>query len=354
MTINAIGSNKPIEISFGGTNATSMATTDGVVYFDGTRLVTTAVGTATNVLTSNGAGMAPTFQALPSSSITLTGDTGGGLTGTSFTIKAGQSSQNAGSSVKIAGSGTTLTLDVTDANSNTIIGNSCGNSSLSGSYNFILGSSSSGASLTSSGANCVIGALALNTLTSGNGANIAIGFVSLRNLATGAYNIALGYGSGANNYTGAESHNILLNTDGVTSESNVLRIGAGTGTGTQQLNKAIICGINGITVTGTAVLVSASDQLGIAVSSQRFKENIKPLESTKVLELQPVSFNYKVGDDHSPQTGLIAEQVYKIIPELVVLDKEGLPQSVKYNDLPVLLLLEIQKLKNRIDQLESE
>lgn len=62
-TINPIGSNKPIEIAFGGTNATTMATTDGVVYYDGTRLVTTAAGTATNVLTSNGAGVAPTFQA---------------------------------------------------------------------------------------------------------------------------------------------------------------------------------------------------------------------------------------------------------------------------------------------------
>lgn len=54
--------NAPVSIANGGTNATSMTTTDGVVYFDGTRLVTTAVGTAGQVLTSNGAGMAPTFQ----------------------------------------------------------------------------------------------------------------------------------------------------------------------------------------------------------------------------------------------------------------------------------------------------
>jgi hypothetical protein len=53
-----------LAIANGGTNATSMATTDGVVYYDGTRLVTTAVGTATQVLTSNGAGVAPTFQAV--------------------------------------------------------------------------------------------------------------------------------------------------------------------------------------------------------------------------------------------------------------------------------------------------
>lgn len=46
----------------GGTNASTFSNTDGVVYFDGTRLVTTAVGNATDVLTSNGPGLPPTFQ----------------------------------------------------------------------------------------------------------------------------------------------------------------------------------------------------------------------------------------------------------------------------------------------------
>lgn len=54
----------PVSIANGGTNATSMTDTDGVVYFDGTRLVTTAVGTAGYILTSNGAGVAPTFNAV--------------------------------------------------------------------------------------------------------------------------------------------------------------------------------------------------------------------------------------------------------------------------------------------------
>lgn len=61
-TNNATDTNDPVAISQGGTNASSMATTDGVVYYDGTRLVTTAVGTATQVLTSNGPAVAPTFQ----------------------------------------------------------------------------------------------------------------------------------------------------------------------------------------------------------------------------------------------------------------------------------------------------
>jgi hypothetical protein len=62
-----LSSVSPLPIARGGTNATSMATADGVVYYDGTRLVTTTAGTATYVLTSNGAGMAPTYQASGSS-----------------------------------------------------------------------------------------------------------------------------------------------------------------------------------------------------------------------------------------------------------------------------------------------
>ena len=53
-----------LPIANGGTNASSMATTYGVNYYDGTRIVTTAVGTAGRPLVSNGAGVAPTFQAL--------------------------------------------------------------------------------------------------------------------------------------------------------------------------------------------------------------------------------------------------------------------------------------------------
>ncbi len=51
-----------IAIANGGTNATSFATTDGTVFYDGTRLVTTATGSTGQVLTSNGPGVAPTYQ----------------------------------------------------------------------------------------------------------------------------------------------------------------------------------------------------------------------------------------------------------------------------------------------------
>lgn len=70
----------PVSIANGGTNATSMATTDGVVYYDGTSLVTTSAGTSTQVLTSNGAGVAPTYQAAP----------GAGLLSTQTTLTSSQ------------------------------------------------------------------------------------------------------------------------------------------------------------------------------------------------------------------------------------------------------------------------
>ena len=63
-TKNSISSNIPIEVAKGGTNTSSFANTNGVIYYDGTRLISSSVGTSTHVYTSNGALSAPTFQNL--------------------------------------------------------------------------------------------------------------------------------------------------------------------------------------------------------------------------------------------------------------------------------------------------
>lgn len=94
----------PVSIAHGGTNATSMATTDGTVYFDGTRLVTTATGTVGQILTSAGAGVAPSYQNPAASSISITGNSGGTLTGDAFTFTGGTTG------LTLAGSGSTETL----------------------------------------------------------------------------------------------------------------------------------------------------------------------------------------------------------------------------------------------------
>lgn len=115
-TTGSVALTIPVTIALGGTNATSMATTDGVVYFDGTRLVTTAVGSATQVLTSNGAGVAPTFQAAGGGGITTIDGDSGSATGATVTIAGGS-----GISTSASGSTITITNSAPAAGSNVFL-----------------------------------------------------------------------------------------------------------------------------------------------------------------------------------------------------------------------------------------
>jgi trimeric autotransporter adhesin len=88
-------------------------------------------------------------------------------------------------------------------------------------------------------------------------------------------------------------------------------------------------------------------QLGVAPSSQRFKENITPMNgaSEVLLALKPVAFRYKKEIDPagSPQFGLSAEDVEKVNPDLVVHDKQGKAYSVRYDQVNAMLLNEFRK-----------
>src|SRR6267143_4597107 len=82
-------------------------------------------------------------------------------------------------------------------------------------------------------------------------------------------------------------------------------------------------------------------------SSQRFKEQIKPMgnASEAILALEPVTFRYKkdVDPEKAPQFGLVAEDVEKVDPNLVVRDKEGKSFSVRYDQVNAMLLNEFLK-----------
>lgn len=216
----------------------------------------------------------------------------------------------------------------------------------------------SGFVMTTATGNNLIGDHSGNFLTTGGG-NTGIGrFVytlgSTSGLTTGNFNISIGDSSGQN-FTGSESNNILLNSFGTTGDNNILRFGRTTGSGTGDLAKVFIQGIRGVTTDvndAIAVLIDSAGQLGTVSSSKRYKENIQPIKSESVLALQPVSFFYKSHTNKKIQYGLIAEEVDKVMPELVIY-KDDLPESVKYHDLPVLLLNEIKKLNHRIATLEE-
>jgi len=91
-------------------------------------------------------------------------------------------------------------------------------------------------------------------------------------------------------------------------------------------------------------------------SSRRGKENIQDMdeESIFLYSLRPVIFNYISDRTKSVHYGLIAEEVEELAQTLVAYDEEGKPEGVKYYDLPILLLNELQKLHNRVEELEKQ
>ncbi len=211
--------------------------------------------------------------------------------------------------------------------------------------------------LTTGAQNTAIGNDSLTACTTGDN-NIAHGYTALSQLTTGSRNLGIGSGAGGgiktgndniligntsgSGYNAAESGNILIGTStGVTGESNVTRISGIRGT-TTNVNDAI------------AVLIDSTGQLGTVSSSIRFKENVNDMASYSddLMSLRPVVFNYKNNTTKDKSFGLIAEEVETIMPDLVVYDKEGLPQTVKYHDLVPMLLNEVQKLHRRVKSLE--
>jgi hypothetical protein len=188
--------------------------------------------------------------------------------------------------------------------------------------------------------NTATGTGALLGNTTGN-SNTAIGNAALAGNTTGQNNIALGFAAGHSLTTGSD--NIDIGNNGVAGELGVIRIGTeGTHTATY------IAGIRETQfVRGTAVAVGVTPdgQLGVKVSSARFKEAIKPMDkaSEAIFSLQPVTFRYKQDPVSMPQFGLVAEEVAKVNSDLVVPDAEGKPFTVRYDEINAMLLNEFLK-----------
>jgi hypothetical protein len=172
----------------------------------------------------------------------------------------------------------------------------------------------------------------------------------------------LGQYAGQNLTTG--DNNIYIGNFGVAAESNTIRIGFPEAVTNEdhfpvQAHAAtFIAGINGAIVTGAAVMIDATTgQLGTVVSSQRFKDEIKPMDkaSEAILLLKPVTFRYKHELDPKaiPQFGLVAEEVEKVNPDLVVREANGKVYSVRYEAVNAMLLNEFLKQHRKVEELEA-
>ena len=164
-------------------------------------------------------------------------------------------------------------------------------------------------------------------------------------------NIALGFQAGVNLTTGA--NNIDIGNAGVAGESNKIRIGRqGTHNGT------FIAGISGVAATGDHVVINAMGKLGVATSSARFKEDIKPMDSASeaIHALRPVTFRYKkeIDAERTREFGLVAEEVEKVNPHLVARDDQGKPYTVRYEAVNAMLLNEFLKEHRKNDEQEAK
>jgi hypothetical protein len=199
--------------------------------------------------------------------------------------------------------------------------------------------------------NTAIGINALFSNTTGHD-NTANGFNALFSNTTGSFNIAVGSSAGNNLTTG--SNNIDIYDSGLAGDSNTIRIGT---EGTQTVT--FIAGISGAIVAGgVGVIIDTNGHLGTVVSSERFKDQIKPMDkaSEAILALKPVTFRYKheLDPDAIPQFGLVAEQVEKVNPDLVTRDAEGKIYTVRYEAVNAMLLNEFLKEHRKVQELEKD
>ena len=274
----------------------------------------------------------------------------------------------------------------TTGTDNTAFGAAALESNDTGSFNtangtFAMLSNTTGSDNTATGA----GALVFNI--EGN-FNTADGNAALSNNTTGDENTATGTGALQSNTDG--DHNtavgvdaLLNNTDGDNNTaigSGALRdatgmqntaLGVGAGSGVATANSVICIGsagenvsescyigniFNATSSSGSAVFVNATGKLGTITSSRRFKEKIKPMDqvSKALFALKPVSFRYKKEIDPAgtSQLGLVAEDVEKVNPDLVVRDKEGKPYSVRYDQVNAMLLNEFLKEHRTVQELK--
>ena len=116
--------------------------------------------------------------------------------------------------------------------------------------------------------------------------------------------------------------------------------------------------------TGSGALV-ISGGLGVAgsmyaatvveTSSITFKENVNPLTNAldAVLQLVGVTYDRKDGLTKN-EVGLIAEEVYKVAPNLVTLDEKGNPYGLYYTKITAYLIESIKSLKTEIDELKGK
>ena len=264
-----------------------------------------------------------------------------------------------------------------NGNRNTVIGHLALNIAAGGASNnnIAIGHSAMGAASSVVSQNIAIGTGSLPTSQGLN--NICIGTNSGGTLFGGNSNILIGNAAGSG-LAGGGSGNIVLGNISVPS-------GAGNATFIANVRTTGVA-------SGVPVVVGLNNEIGIAPSSKRFKDNIVDIKtlgtSDRFGKLKPVGYNYKKDEKKRQQFGLIAEELYNIFPEMVAMgapedfepqvqdleiydlkltqeernakinlkrtkSKDLVPFAIRYEQLIPILISEVQDLRLKVSVLES-
>jgi hypothetical protein len=269
-TVTFTGSGADI---FDTDSGTAIASSNTITIAGGSGITTAGSGSTVTITASGSAGIT-----------TVDGDTGSATGATIDLVTGFVSGPYANGTIQFNASGTTVTLNTVDGLQNVGIGPSVfqsvpGSSSV---QNVALGQAA-GLNIGNGGfasiGNCIIGFASGSSITDGDN-NCIFGLAALNGVVDGDNNISIGAISGSA-LTGSESDNIYFNSPGVLGESNILRVGAATGSGAQNLAAAYICGIDGVDVGSVAkVITMASDQLGTATITAGSGISVTPAANT--------------------------------------------------------------------------
>nr|WNL49683.1 peptidase [Marseillevirus sp.] len=185
--------------------------------------------------------------------------------------------------------------------------------------------------------------------------NVIIGYQAGRTGTTASGNIVIGQGASPN--LGTCTNCIALGTGASFGTSGTNRIALGAGAASATNNELTIAstitqwrslGLASAAAANTLQIDPATGIITQAASSRRFKDNIRDLDvdTEKLYDLVLRRYEYK--SDGKEDIGLIAEDTYDILPDIVTLDAEGKPHGIKHLTLVMLLLAELQNLKSYV------
>jgi len=242
------------------------------------------------------------------------------------------------------------------------------------SSNSAFGSSALGAN-TSGNQNTALGSFTLSNSTTGTGST-AVGAGALQGNTIGSHNIGIGYSAGSLITTG--SNNVVIgsnNGSDIATSSNNIIISDGSGNprlfintsgnmGIGTLNPSYLLDVNGdVNIFGPNFLRIGGTQVCsisgcTAISDSNLKENIRPLENSleNILKIEGVTYDWKDKNKYGKgkQIGVIAQDLEKIYPEVVVTDKKSGLKSVAYDHLIAPLIEAFKSIYQNVTEVKRE